>query len=121
MKKLPDAEFEIMKIVWSLPEPVVSPMVMEKLHPTGVKQQTVVTVLSRLEKKGFLRSVKHGKEREYFAVIGEDEYLRFEAERFAGKFGKKAFSSLASAFYRDGSIGAEELDELRRWLDGRSS
>lgn len=65
IKKLPDAEFEIMKSVWQSEEPVTSPMLTEKLKITHSdkdwKPQTVMTMLVRLEKKGFLRSEKTEK------------------------------------------------------------
>lgn len=119
-KRLPDAEFEIMRAVWSLPEPATSPLILDWLAPREILPQTVVTMLRRLERKGFLRSEKHGKEREYYALISEDAYMRFEAQRFAGKFSRQgAFSSLAAALYGDGKLDAESVEELQRWLDER--
>ncbi len=63
MKKLPDAEFQVMKAIWGMAPPVTSASVMEALPPeqAGWKSQTVVTLLSRLQKKGFLRSKKPGR------------------------------------------------------------
>ena len=67
IKKLPDAEFEIMRAIWRCSEPVTSPILTEKLRlalpEKDWKQQTVMTMLVRLEKKAFLRSEKNGKER----------------------------------------------------------
>ena len=64
MKKLPDAEFEIMKAIWHIEQPVTSPaltvVLSRDLPDRDWKQQTVMTMLGRLEKKGFLRSEKNG-------------------------------------------------------------
>ena len=69
VKKLPDGEFEIMNAVWHSQEPVTSPELtrqLQKLLPQrDWKAQTVLTMLVRLEKKGFLRSEKIKKERRY--------------------------------------------------------
>ena len=82
MKKLPDAEFEIMKAIWHSDEPVTSPVLTEKLRfllpEKEWKAQTVLTMLVRLEKKGFLRSEKNSKERSYYTVISEDDYLKID-------------------------------------------
>mgnify|MGYP001630746490 CR=1 FL=1 len=89
VKKLPDAEFQVMKAIWGMAPPVTSASVMEALPPeqAGWKSQTVVTLLSRLQKKGFLRSEKPGKEREYFPTVTQEEYLQVETQSLVRKFG----------------------------------
>ena len=80
IKKLPDAEFEIMRAIWRCSEPVTSPILTEKLRlalpEKDWKQQTVMTMLVRLEKKAFLRSEKNGKERYYSPAVSEEEYMQ---------------------------------------------
>ena len=62
LRKLPDAEFEIMRAVWNAGPAVTAPMLTaklsEELPERDWKPQTVTTMLTRLEKKGFLRSKK---------------------------------------------------------------
>lgn len=121
MKKLPDAEFEIMKAIWQSVEPVTSPMLTERLRNTlphkDWKPQTVLTMLVRLEKKGFLRSEKNGKERSYFTLISEKEYIRIEQESFRKRFSSGSFSGLVKALYDGGQVSPEELDELKEWIN----
>lgn len=121
IKKLPDAEFEIMKAVWQSEEPVTSPMLTEKLKhllaEKDWKQQTVMTMLVRLEKKGFLRSEKNGKERSYFSVITEDEYMHVEAQSFAERFNGGSFSKLVKALSGGEKISESDVEELQNWLD----
>ena len=86
LRKLPDAEFEIMRAVWNAGSAVTAPMLTaklsEELPERDWKAQTVTTMLTRLEKKGFLRSKKTGKERDFFPAISEQEYFSLEAEGF---------------------------------------
>lgn len=121
MKKLPDAEFEIMKAIWQSEEPVTSPVLTELLGKTlpekDWKPQTVLTMLVRLEKKGFLRSEKNGRERSYFTLISEKEYIRIEQESFRKRFSSGTFSGLVKALYDGEQVSAEELDELRDWIN----
>ena len=83
IKRLPDGEFTILKIIWQLPNPTTSAQIMEKLgEDNHWKPQTLLTVLARLTEKGFLESVRKGRERQYTAIISEDEYLEVETSDF---------------------------------------
>ena len=121
VKKLPDSEFEIMKAVWHSDEPVTSPMLTEKLRldlpEKDWKQQTVLTMLVRLEGKGFLRSDKAGKERNYYACVSEDEYLQVEAESFRKRFSGGRIGSLVKALYDDNDLSDEDISELKDWVN----
>ena len=121
LKKLPDAEFEIMRSIWHMTEPVTSPMLTEQLRTTlpdkDWKPQTVLTMLVRLENKGFLRSEKSGKERFYFTVITENDYLKVERDSFRSRFSGSSFSGLVKALYDGESISDEDINELKEWLD----
>lgn len=120
-KKLPDGEFEIMKAVWQSEEPVTSPQLTEKLKrllpERDWKQQTVMTMMVRLEKKGFLRSEKNGKDRLYFSLCSEEEYMRVESESFRGRFKDSSFSGLVKALSGGEKMSEADIDELQRWLD----
>lgn len=121
IKKLPDAEFEIMKAVWHSEEPVTSPQLTEKLRSElpekDWKPQTVLTMLVRLEKKGFLRSDKAGKERNYYALVTESDYLQVEADSFRRRFNNGKLSGLVKALYSDDSISDEDISELKDWIN----
>ena len=57
IKRLPDGEFTILKVIWQLPNPTTSAQIMEKLgEDNHWKPQTLLTVLARLTEKGFLES-----------------------------------------------------------------
>lgn len=117
-KKLPDAEFEIMRAVWHLPVPTTCRDIMNLLDSHKAwKSQTVLTMLKRLEEKGFLTSHKTGKEREYSPLISEDEYLRIETGSFVRKFGKKSAFSVISTLYAEEELSAEEIADLSNWLE----
>ena len=121
IKKLPDAEFEIMKAVWHSEEPVTSPVITDKLRrdlpDKDWKPQTVLTMLVRLEKKGFLRSEKAGKERNYYALVTESDYLRVEADSFRRRFDTGRLSGLVKALYSGDDVSDEDISELRDWIN----
>ena len=64
MKKLPDAEFDIMKVVWANEPPITTNIIMEQLgNGRSWKAQTVISLMLRLVDRGFLSTEKQGKER----------------------------------------------------------
>lgn len=123
-KKLPDAEFEIMRAIWQMQEPVTSTMVTERLRMTlpakEWKPQTILTMLARLEQKCFLRSEKHGKEREYYVLIPQQDYLRIEASSFRQRFSGGRFTGLVKALCDTDDLTAADITELQSWLEERS-
>ncbi|MFM1654772.1 BlaI/MecI/CopY family transcriptional regulator [Brevibacillus sp. B_LB10_24] len=117
LKKLPDAEFEIMKVVWANQPPITTNIIMEQLgREKEWKAQTILTLLSRLVERGFLRSEKNGKERTYFPLVDKEKYVQFETGDFIEKFHENSFTSLVAALYDGKKLKDEDLDELSKWL-----
>ena len=118
IKRLPDGEFTILKIIWQLPNPTTSAQIMEKLgEDNHWKPQTLLTVLARLTEKGFLESVRKGRERQYTAIISEDEYLEVETSDCLKRYSGHSMSGLVKTLFSSNSLSDNELDELRSLLD----
>lgn len=118
IKRLPDGEFTILKIIWQLPNPTTSAQIMEKLgEDNHWKPQTLLTVLARLTEKGFLESVRKGRERQYTAIISEDEYLEVETSDFLKRYSGHSMGGLVKTLFSSNSLSDSELDELRSLLD----
>ena len=118
IKSLPDGEFTILKIIWQLPNPTTSAQIMENLgEDNHWKPQTLLTVLARLTEKGFLESVRKGRERQYTAIISEDEYLEVETSDFLKRYSGHSMGGLVKTLFSSNSLSDNELDELRSLLD----
>ena len=118
IKRLPDGEFTILKVIWQLPNPTTSAQIMEKLgEDNHWKPQTLLTVLARLTEKGFLESVRQGRERQYTAIILEDEYLEVETSDFLKRYSGHSMGGLVKTLFSSNSLSDSELDELRSLLD----
>ncbi len=117
LKKLPDSEFEIMKVVWSNEPPIFTGTVMEQLGKEKEwKAQTIITLLTRLEKRGFIRKEKNGKELTYFPLVQKEDYLKFESNDFLKRFHSNSLFSLFATLYNDKKLNEKDLDELEKWL-----
>lgn len=120
IKKLPDAEFEIMNIVWQLTPPVTSGMLMELLNKEGGKTwkaQTVHTLLGRLVDRGFLKTKKWGKERFFEPLVRREEYLQYETQSFVKQYYGGSRLNLINTLYQGEGLSGEEIEELIKWVD----
>jgi len=120
MKKLPDAEFDIMKVIWENEQPITTSTIMKLLgNKKEWKIQTVVSLMLRLVGRGFLRSEKHGKERTYFPLVSKEDYLKFETANFMKQFHDNSFLNLVNTLYADKALSDKDIDELLQWVKER--
>lgn len=121
IKRLPDAEFEIMRIVWQNTPPMSTNQIIACLDRKKTwKPQTVLTLLVRLIGKGFLESEKKGKERIYSPLISREDYLSAETESFFNRLHGNSIRSLVSTLYDGEKLSDEEIADLRNWLAERT-
>lgn len=116
-KKLPDAELEIMQAVWDCPCPAPRAEVerrMAEIRPLA--QSTLLTVLTRLAEKGFLRIEKDGRSSVYYPLISREDYQAGQSRRFVDQVFGGNIPAFACALTASG-LSREELDELRRLLE----
>lgn len=122
LRKLPDTEFEIMKVVWANRPPITTGMVMERLgRERGWKAPTVISLMLRLVKKGFLRTEKNGKERTFFPLVAKEDYLEFETGNFIKLYHENSFLSLVNTLYDGKQLSDSDIDELMEWVKERRS
>jgi len=117
IRRLPDAELEVMQAVWTFPPPVSRKTLEEYLknsHPMA--QTTLLTLLTRLNEKGFLRIEKIGRISHYIPLITEQEYLAEQGSRFFKKLCGGSISTFANALCGSG-LTKEELAKLRELLE----
>ncbi len=116
IRRLPDAELEVMQAVWRFSPPVPRAEIeraVGETHPMA--QTTLLTLLSRLAEKGFLRIEKRGRGSVYTPLVSEKDYRASQSRRFVDSLFGGSMSALASALC-DSGLSRDELDELRRAL-----
>lgn len=117
IKKLPAAEFEIMKVVWANEAPITTNIIMEQLgNRLKWKAPTVITLMLRLVDRGFLRTEKNGKERIYYPLISKEEYLKIETKDFMKTYHENSLLSFVNTFYDGKRLNDQEIAEVERWL-----
>ena len=119
MKKLPEAEFDIMRAVWALESPITASKVMLKLQDKNWVVQSAITLLMRLVERGFLRTEKNGSERTYYPLVTRDEYLQFETGNFIKQYHENSFINLVNTLDNDKALSDKDIDELLEWVKER--
>ena len=120
-KRLPDAEFEIMHIIWQNTPPISTNQIISCLDSNKTwKPQTVLTLLVRLIDKGFLLSEKIGKERTYTPLISQKDYLCIETDSFFDRLHSNSIRSLVNTLYDGKELSDEDVAYLKKWLDERT-
>lgn len=119
-KKLPDSEFEVMNAVWGGEAPVTTAYLMEAIgNEKGWKAPTLISFLVRLENRGFVSSVKKGKERYYTPVADKVTYTNLIIKDFFEKYCGGSLISLLDNLYKDESLSDADIDELLLWLKSK--
>lgn len=118
MKKLSEAEFTLMDVVWDMEEPVTTVQLNERLAVKGLswKPQTVLTILGRIEEKGFLTSYKKGKERFYNICIPRETYCEFETKSFVKRFYPRSVAGFLGNVFKEQSITEADLEQMEALL-----
>ncbi len=114
-KRLPDAELEIMKVIWHNECPISTSEVkriIDEESSAGKTVQTVQTLLNRLIAKDYIKKDRRGKEYIYTPLVSEKDYVEFESDRFLKKMHGNSVTNLMKALFDSRNISDEDIAEL---------
>lgn len=121
VRRLPDSELEIMKVLWKTERPMTSTEISDQLqNGKEWKITSVLTFLSRLAEKHFVSFEKSGRTNFYTALIKEQDYLQQESKTILEKLYGNSLTAFVSSLFDGRAVGEEDLDELRRYLDEKT-
>ena len=117
ISRLPDSELDIMLVLWNH-EPPMSRLEIErvvnekkKLAPT-----TILSLLTRLEKKGFVSARKEGKMNLYTPLVTQEEYQQQESRSVLEKLYGNSLKRFVNALYQGEKMKKEDIQELSDFL-----
>jgi predicted transcriptional regulator len=108
---LTKAEEQIMQILWNLKEGVVKDVV-EGFDEPRPAYTTVATVLSVLEKKGFVTRKKIGNVNLFLPEISKKEYTGFQFKSLLSDYFNGSFPKMATFFAKENNLSITELEEM---------
>ncbi len=120
LQQISDAELEIMRVVWAKnKEPLLFAELTDELAAKGRPWQknTLITLLTRLVNKGFLKAKKIGRRNEYTPLVSEAEYQTAQTKHFLEKLYEGSASGLVATLISGDLLTDEEYSELRQMLE----
>jgi len=112
MKKLTQAEEQIMQVLWDLEKGFVNDIV-SRLPDPKPAYNTVSTIVRILEQKGFVAHKAYGRTHEYFPVVNKEEYSREYLDNFTQNYFSNSYKALASFFANTENLSIRELEEIK--------
>ena len=117
IRRLPDAEQEVMQAIWACTAPVARTDIEKILFPEHpMAMTTLLTMLTRLAEKGFISIKKQGRRSLYTPLISQEDYLAAQSKTFFEKLCGRNISTFAAALC-DSGLTREEIAELRSLLE----
>jgi predicted transcriptional regulator len=113
MKKLTNAEEEIMQILWEIGSGFVKDVI-DKMPEPKPPYNTVSTVIRVLEKKEFVSHKQYGNTYEYFPTVSRDDYAKVHFSDFLSNYFNNSFPKMAAFFARENNLSMKELEEIIR-------
>ncbi len=123
-QQISDSELELMKIIWGNGGTALYAQIMEALSKKGRTWQknTIITLLSRLVDKGFLKTNKIGRRNQYTAIVSESDYQTAQTQTLLDKLYEGSAKGLVSTLIEKELLSTEDYEELKQfWESGGSS
>ena len=118
LKKLGDAELEIMQIIWNSNAAVTSNQILKELQERRKWQlSTLMTSLSRLSEKGFVNCDRSKGTNLYTPIISENDYKAKESKNFLQKLYNNSIQNMVATLYNNRELKNTDMAELRKFLD----
>lgn len=121
MQQISESELVLMKIIWKNGGTALYSYIMEELEKDSNewKKNTVLTLLSRLIEKKFLKTKKIGRRNEYVAVVTKQEYQTMQTQSFLDRIYEGNVRHLVSALVQQELLSEEDWKEIEAfWEQG---
>ncbi len=118
MKKLSDAELEIMNVLWSHDKPLTSNQILDEISgKRNWKLASLMTVLARMGEKGAVYCDRSTRTNYYSVLVSEEEYKLTESETILERLYNKSAKNFIACLYQGKKMSKESIKELREYLD----
>jgi len=114
---LAERESELMQVLWEHGPSTVGE-VHERLKDE-LAYTTVLTILQKLEKKGYVRHEEQGRLHRFMAVISRESAQRSDIRNLAARLFKGSAALLLTQVISDANLSEEDLKRIRRLIDAR--
>lgn len=114
--KLTPSEEQLMEIIWQHEKAFLKDILTDYPDPKPAGT-TVVTLLKRMQEKGFVAYTTFGNSRQYYPLINKPDYFSKQVNGIIKNFFNNSSMQFASFFTSSTNLTAEELNELKNIID----
>lgn len=120
MQQVSDYELELMKIIWANGGTALYAEIVKALEDRGTPwtKNTIITLLSRLASKGFLKTSKTGFRNQYIALVLEADYQEIQTKSLLDKLYEGNAKGLVSTLIEKDMLSPEDYEDLRKHWEG---
>lgn len=111
-----EAEFEVMKIVWSHAPISTNEITDHLIKTTTWSPKTIQTLIKRLVTKGALTYEKQSRVFVYTPLVGEEEYIGQESSSFLNRYYHGDITAMLSTYIKNDRLTESEIEALRSLL-----
>lgn len=111
IKKLTQAEEQIMQILWSIEKGFIKDIIAKMPAPKPA-YSTVSTIVRILVRKGFIKFKAFGNTHEYQPLISEESYKSAETDQLLSNYFDNSIEKLVSFYVEKKNINMKEADEI---------
>ena len=118
MKKLSEAEFEIMQVLWRHDVPMTSNQLLDEMgDKRNWKLASLMTTLARMAAKGAVYCDRSTRTNYYKALVSEQEYKLAEGSSVLETLFNKSAKDFVASLYQGKQMSSKDIRELREYLD----
>lgn len=116
MVSLSDGEWKIMNLLWEH-ESTITELKNVLGKETGWDKHIVITMLSRMEKKGAVAHREGGRAKIFYPLVTREEVSMQETKGFLQKVYRGSLGMMVNAMVEDQALSEEEIRELADILE----
>lgn len=116
-RNLSPNEWKLMQLLWEESPLTIAQMTERMLEDTGWTKYTVISFLTRMEKKGAICHEEGGKSKLFYPIWKKNEAVQSETRHFLDRVFGGNVGLLVNSMVEADTLTREDLDELQSILD----
>jgi len=110
-----------MQVLWSSRGLTAEEVVGALKGKAAWNSRTIRTLISRLLQKKVLKYEKEGRKYRYWPAVSQEQCVKQERRSFVDRVYGGTVTPMLAAFIEDAQLSHEDVDELKRMLDGKET
>lgn len=119
IQQISDFELELMKVIWENGGTALYAEITSSLEKKGLPatKNTIISLLSRLVDKGYVKTNKIGRKNKYTALVSVSQYQTMQTTNLVNKIYKGNVKGLVSTLIQNNMISRNDYDELKKYWE----